>query len=441
MIASIEHQGKLVHECSLPGERRSDWVTPAHPNGAQIGRRRFMLLVSTLGFRGVDDNLSILYQIRDRGYDGPVVKEGMLAQSINDWDPFGDGGKYVRQFGHPVMFGVPRGALLNGRTPPHANIFAVKWRVVARTLVREGGYLLWKNEPEELRRRTQGVEWLQFRINDAEDDIEIVQSARRLRQKGFETGAAYCEREVGWMNQAFVQPVPLNRDCTEWADVNHFEGGRIAPLRYRFNPATRLYEWVQTGQVIGGELFEASLAPWHGDWIIAARREKGVGAAWGRTNDLFGLPPRMVYPTDVGTQRAPLTAYVCADGVLRLFTGDPTISKDPRHHGRNPLYCWEIDPDRGFAASNRRKILDTFEAGIPITPEHHPIVDMAKLLPHAGGRTQLLVHRVRSVGMRVAQADMGGPPRQLTADDFDATAIYWAKINYTEEFPGLWTFA
>jgi len=440
-VRSIEHLGKFIHECSLPGERRSDWVAPAHPNGAQLSRRRFLILISTLGFRGVDDNLSILYQIRDGGYDGPVVKEGMLAQSIDDWDPLGDGGRYVRQFGHPVVFGVPRGALIEGRTPPHANRFVVKWRVVARTLVREGGYLLWKSEPPELRARTQGVQWMQFRLNEAEDDIEILQPAQNLRQKGFETGRAFCQRDVEWMNQSYVQAVPLDRQCTDWADVNHFDGDRIAALRYRFEPATGLYEWVQTGELIGDGVFEASLVPWGNDWVIAARRREGPGVAWGRTSDLFGRPPTMIVPDDVRTLRCPLTAYRCADGVVRLFTGDPTAGTDPRHHNRNPLFCWDIDPDRGFRASRRRKILDSFEAGIKITRDQNPIVDLCKLLPHAGGRSQVLLHRVRTCAMRVPQPDYSARARLLTADDFDATAIYHARIHYAEDLPGAWAFA
>jgi hypothetical protein len=66
---------------------------------------------------------------------------------------------------------------------------------------------------------------------------------------------------------------------------------------------------------------------------------------------------------------------------------------------------------------------------------------MCKLLPHAGGRSQFLVHRVRTCAMRVKQADYGSRIRPLTPDDFDATAIYYARVNYTEDLPAEWAFA
>ena len=75
---------------------------------------------------GVDDDRSIVYQLRSGAPDGPVVKEGFLARSINDWEPLGDGKKYVRQFGHPVAFGVPKGALIGGKPAAHGNVFVAK---------------------------------------------------------------------------------------------------------------------------------------------------------------------------------------------------------------------------------------------------------------------------------------------------------------------------
>ena len=125
MIEAIEHCGKLIDECGLSGETRADWVAPAHGNGLPLSADRFLLLNSTLGFRGVDDNLSLTWQLRADRYDGPLVREGFFARSVNDWDALGDGRKFVRQFGHPVAFGVPRGALFNGQPARHANHFVV----------------------------------------------------------------------------------------------------------------------------------------------------------------------------------------------------------------------------------------------------------------------------------------------------------------------------
>ena len=102
---------------------------------------------------------------------------------------------------------------------------------------------------------------------------------------------------------------------------------------------------------------------------------------------------------------------------------------------------WEIDPANGCRAVDRRIVFDTFEAGVRIAADHGPLVDMAKLLPHTGGRTQYLVHRVRSVGMRFEEADYGGKLKLLTNDDFHATAIYYAKVHYDQSYPGTWQFA
>ncbi len=144
----------------------------------------------------------------------------------------------------------------------------------------------------------------------------------------------------------------------------------------------------------------------------------------------------MVNPSEP-TTNAPLTIYNYADGVARLLTGDRNVS--PHNNGRNPLYCWEIDPDHGFGASNRRTVFDTYAAGVPIPAEHHPLVDMAKLLPHSGGSTQIIVHRVRTCAL-LANDPEYGRLRRLTPEDFDATAIYWARVHYSEEFPGQWEF-
>jgi hypothetical protein len=201
----------------------------------------------------VDDDASIAYQLRDSAPDGPVIAEGLFARSHSDWDPLGDGFLYVRQHGHPVLFGVPRGALINGQPALNANVFVAKWRRVGRrydpiqNLVEHA-----KAHPVE-RRATQAVEWAQFRLNHAGDRIEILQEPRVLRQKGYEEGPAFCSAPVEWMNQSFTPPVPYTPDASEWADCNHFDGGRVAPMRYAFNAPSGLYEWVETGPLLSAE--------------------------------------------------------------------------------------------------------------------------------------------------------------------------------------------
>ena len=85
-----------------------------------------------------------------------------------------------------------------------------------------------------------------------------------------------------------MQAVPFNREATEWADCNHFDGGRLACLKYAFNPKSGLYEWTAIGPLLeaGKGVSEASLARWKDEWIIAARGGPG-GVTWFRTGDPF----------------------------------------------------------------------------------------------------------------------------------------------------------
>ena len=452
MIKQIEHFGKLIDDCTIPGERRVDQVAPAHGNGIQLAADRFLVLNSTLRFRGCDDNASIVWQLRKGGYDGEVIKEGLFARSIDDWYPLGDKYRCVKQHGHPVAFGVPKGALINGKPAPHGNVFTVKWRKVARVFVPEGGYIMWQTEPKEVRAATQCVEWVQFRLNDAEDDLEIIHEPRQLRQVGYEGGDAVCELGPGRMNQTYVQAVPFNAEATEWVDVNSFglhvqsasrqtEGdtsrGCVATLLYRFNPEQGLYEWVRTGPPSQAGLFEGNISPHGSDWVIAARLEsRAEGVAWMRVNDPLSEMVEPIIPGDVKSFHAPLSAYKCPDGITRLCTGDHTLS--PYDSNRDPIFIWDIAPDNGFRASNRKQIFSPEGDGVPIPHDHGPKADMIKLLPHAGGNTQTLIHRVRTCAMAVKEADYPSRIRPLTDGDFYGTAIYHAKVEYGEDYPGMW---
>ena len=435
MIESIEHCGMLIDECPLPGETRADDVFPAHPNGIQVAQNRFLLLYATRGYRGTDDDLSIVAQLRKDAYDGPVIRDIMIAESINNWDPLDEGVPLVRQHGHPVAFGVPKGATVNGSLAPNANVFAIKWRVCARYVDSATG--LMANRPG-LKELTQSVEWAQVRLNEAEDDLDVLQPAAPMRQLGFEDGDAFCAADARHMNQSFTQPEPFSRDAMEWADVNHFDGGRIAALKYRFDADVGLYRWIEVGPLIGGDedrsLSEASLVPCGDGWGISARRLSAQTIAWVRTEDPFSERPDLVCPPEP-CNNAPLTAYACPDGVVRLITGDPSIS--PYRNGRDPLYLWDIDPGRQFAVSNRRVVFDCIKTGLGIPLEQVPRVDMAKLLPHAGGHTQILAHRVRSK----ATNDPAKTGKAITQAEKDASGIYYAKVHYREQLPGRWRFA
>jgi hypothetical protein len=444
-IEGIEHKGVLIHECGIEGERRRDDTVPAHPNGIQASKDRWLVIYATRSFRGFDDDRSIVYQLRAGALDGKIVKEGLLARI--QADPIDGGRLYeLHQLGHPVLFGVPRGARILGRPAPSANVFVAKWRRTTLTLDKDKDQLVHGagNRAPSLQR--QAVQWIQFRLSPSEDDIEIIQPVSLLRQKGYETGEAFCSAPVKTINQSFVQAVPYKRDGTEWVDCNHFDGapvwpflgtGRLACLRYAYNAELGRYEWIQTGTLFGGRdlpLIEASLAQMGNQWIIAAR-PSAAGLVWVRTEDPFAEMPPLTHRKDPATT-SPRTAYVCADGVLRLFTGDRAVS--PYRQARNPLYCWDIDPNNGFTPSVRRVIFDSVKAGLPIRQETPPMIDMCKLLPHAGGRFQWILHRVQVDADNHPRPQRSTPP--INEKEKGVCGVYYAQVAYSESFPSRWEF-
>jgi hypothetical protein len=431
-IETIEPLGTFLTDCSLAGERRADDVVPAHPNGLQISRDRWLLVYGTRGFRGVDDDRSSVYQLRKGGPDGPLIKEGFLRQTQDDWDPYKQGKPFSRQGGHAVAFGVPKGAKIGGKPAPSANVFVAKWYVHARHLDKAKNFLEHGTADIRFGGPQLFVEGLQFRLNDREDDIEILRPAEPLRQKGYEKGERFSSAEpVAWMNQPFVPAVPFNRDATEWADCMGFDGGRVAPARYVWNPKTGLYEWTETGPFLGDAnlgLFESSLARHRDGWVISTRMSKG-GTAWVRCDDPFSRLPAPVLPKEPQTS-APLTAFACPDGGLRAFSGDKGR--------RDPLFMWDVNPEDGFACTNARVIFDSVKAGLKIRPASQPKVDMCKLLP-AQGRTQFALFRVSVRSFNHPYAGRPGIPI-VSDEEKAACAIYAARLTYAEPAAPIWEF-
>jgi hypothetical protein len=429
-IVSIEPAVRFISDCPLPGETRADDVVPAHPNGLQVARDRWLLLYGTRGFRGVDDDRSSVYQLRKDAPDGPILKEGFLNRTRDDWDPYADGKKFSRQHGHAVGFGVPKGAKIGGKPAPHANVFVAKWYVNARMLDREKNLLEHTSVPIEMGGPKHFIEWAQFRLNEREDDIEILQAPARLRQKGFDSGERFTSAEpVHSMNQSYTPAVPFNRDATEWADVVAFDGGRVAPTRLAWNASSGLYEWIQTGPIVSGGVFEGSLAPHGAKWALSARLEKGGGVAWTLSEDPFRDVPAFTIAKDPATN-SPLTPWGCPDGVLRLVTGDKGR--------RDPLFLWDIDPADGFRASNGRVLFDSVKAGLKIRPASQPKIDMGKLLPPSG-RTQLALFRVSVRSFNHPYPNRSTIP-VIDADEKAACGIYAARITYAEAAPSRWEF-
>jgi len=442
MSMAIDHRGVYVDACTVTGETRADRVVPAHPNGIQLSARRWLTIYATRGFRGGDDDRSTVYQIRDGSPAGNVIREGLLAPTRNDWDPLGNGSVRVKQCGHPVAFGVPKGACIRGRPVPNANVFVVKWRTSSRILDPATNRLLhWDETPGE--RGYIAVEWIQFRLNRTEDDIDILQPTQPLRQNGYAGSNAFCRHEqFAAMNQSFVQPVPHNADASEWVVVEHFDQSRLVPVKFAFNTGSGLYEWTETGPVLNSadktKLYEASTLVFKDSWLVAGRTQWGDRRlAWLRTDDLFAAaaPPPFTMADSIRTD-APHTVYNCPDNVVRVFTGDSSVS--PYGQARCPLYCWDVDPDAEFAADTPKVVFDSVAAGLPFALEDHPTLDMCKLLPHTGGSVGYLVHRVRDC--------CHDHPGRVTANTLTenaraATAVYWAEVRYDQEYPCRWEWS
>ena len=194
---------------------------------------------------------------------------------------------------------MPKGARIRGVVPAHANLFVAKWYRNARAY-REDGTLYKGIETPELMRRTLHVPAVQFRLNDTDDDIEVLQSATELRQVGYETGPHRCSVEdPGDINHGLVNPVPLTGAADEWLDTcqfgwsepGHFGGNRVAAVRHRYNRERHRYEWVETGPLLFYPHFpaiEASPIHWRGGFVIAARSYPGnQGANFLRLDDPF----------------------------------------------------------------------------------------------------------------------------------------------------------
>jgi len=177
MTDDIEHLGLFIDGCSLEGESRADRVATANPNVIQLSRDRWLVVYYTWGFCGIDDGRSIIYELREGRFDGPVITEGILAKRIVGWDL--DLGRempdiaVVRRYGHVVAFGVPKGARIRGKVAENENVFAVRWLATPRLMNTKGGYILWTLRHQEWADYHRSVEWMQFRLNDAEDDIAM----------------------------------------------------------------------------------------------------------------------------------------------------------------------------------------------------------------------------------------------------------------------------
>ena len=463
MLSEVEPCGVLINECSIEGETRAEDIYPGHPNGTQAGRDTFLLVYATRGFRGTDDDISTVFQLRRGSYDGPVIKEGVLGKTTTDWEPLEDGVKYSRVCGSPAVFGVPRGAIVDGERAPNENLFVVRWRQQARVLDLETGLLKHVADTSvNLHLAIDAVIWTQVRLNEAEDDIEIVQPPRMMRQKGFSSGVAICEAGPSTMTHG-GPAVPFGDDATQWIELAWFTtvlpapykglglfgrqtASSIASILYEFNPDLGLYEWTRTGAMTGPCYFEGNILRYQDEWLINARVKsaedhrnpcpddaRGVPIPWWRTRDPFAPLGEPTWPEQPCTA-APIHAFECADGLPRVVTTD--TAESTTLHCREPLHCITVDPEQDFKMVQRDVVFDVFAAGLPIRRESIPSIDMGKIMPHSGGKTGYLLHRTRPTSTK----DPKRTGHVVNQAEMDVSAIYYAKLHYDREYPGMWKF-
>jgi|GEM_PF-201601 len=434
----IIYKGVFIGDTAIAGEQKKDWAQPSHPYCWQLSRDRFLWVFQTRSFEGIDTERSILYQIRKDRPDGPVIREKLLIPFRDDWDPFGDGSKYWKVNGQPKVFGVPKGAIgADGKIIPHHNHFALMHYRRARAVI--DGKAIDPHADPKLE-DTLRLEWLQFRLNDEGDDIELLTQPKELRQKGYETGDAFCAIENARRMNSWVHPAEAMDDSyTRWLDVPHFNNSVVAAIEFHFNAKTSLYEWTRTGNLLKpepkkGKIFESSINRLGDDWILCVRNrghvlegQRGSCTAWFKTKapfSGFGKPTYVPVPSSY----CPRTAYLMPDGKLRIFSGDIALS--PHRQKRDPLFSWDVDP-KDFSVSNRRTIMDGRQnLGMQL-----PMIGFAKLSP-VHNKRQILTFRVTTQNHRHATEKWPA----VTEHDLAQSGAHYSVIRYEEDVPNTWRF-
>lgn len=448
----VRYLGPLITNTNVPGERKSDGVIPAHPgSGAlRVAEDRWIIFFATLNLAGSDCNRSILYQLRADAPDGPLLREGVIDRSSENWDPLDRGDRFVKSCGMPIAFGVPMGATHAGKPMPNANVFVVKWYRWAH--LRHGDAILNPSHSRDLwadglavKQQTLRVEWMQFRLNDNRDGIEPITEPMVLRQKGYEDGESFCSLGPDFhMNHAMKAPVTEDVSCQTWVSCDTFtpykngymDHGEVAPVRFTFDPQSGLYQWTHTGQatklperIIG----EASVNRLNEQYVISLRcfeyNGRSSETAWIKTDDLFGTWGDPVYSK---APSVPRISFACGDGVLRLFcnASDPAY-KTSAEDSRTILGCWDVDP-KTLRLNRSRVLLDSQKMGWGF---NDPVVDMAKLCPPQG-RRQLLLFRVIDRSF-TAKTDV---IPSIKAEAFAISGIHAIELTLPSPASPEWTF-
>lgn len=369
------YKGILMSDTTIPGEQKKDNAQPSNATCWQLSKNRFIWIYVITTFQGADSVRAIAYQVRKDTPDGKLLNEAVMSAAAENWDAFNNGELFFKQQGHGKVFGVPKGAVdEKGQLLPSNNVFCAIWYQVPRPIDRKTGRLLLIKDPKAVNAQAQHeahtrLGSIQFRLNDAEDNIEFLTPLTVLSQKGYETGEVFCSlgKEVTGVNHWYTPLKPYNDSYTQWVDVRHFYPRGIAPIMMEFNPNTRLYEWVKTGSLNvleKGAMIEAFINKVSDEWIIGARGFKegaGTETIWYKTRNLFGGLGKPFLTPSPGAPHANRSAYLCGDGVLRIFGGN--LATSPFQWSRNPQYCWDVDPST-FALSNCKTVLSTDDIGM-----------------------------------------------------------------------------
>ena len=464
-VRSIESvtptQVRFLEDCSLPGESQQEGAHPAHGSGLQLSKDRFLLLFSTRGWRGVDDDLSVVYQLRRDRWDGEIIKEGFISQTSMEWVPPRIDRVCARQHGHITGFGVPLGALINGRRVPHENHFVAMWRQVGRLLDPATGFLHENAHDPEVWEKSADAPWRQFRLNDPGTDLEWLSDARPLRQVGHEDDpCAIPDRpDIANMIKGFVPAVPANDDCTAWVDINsvgykggatregYMPGTSLMSALYSYDQASGLYQWKTAGPVSQRGQNEGSIARWRGKFVFMGRQCGRASAEEIRTGNFRHHVTYFLTDDPVGEfpdfqpaldqpSWSPRTLFEGPDGGLWKLGG--CRAQSPYAEERNPAYVSVLDPENQFRVMDVQTICDAVQTN-PEIPS--PWVDFPKLLPHTGGREQWVIYRVRTNRLPVLNANgEAEPAAAATPDEMAAAGIYASRIRYREAQPAIWSF-
>ncbi|MHC4874044.1 MAG: hypothetical protein ACYTFY_19515, partial [Planctomycetota bacterium] len=269
MIKSLQYKGPLITDTSISGEQKKDNIMVNTPFCLQLSSDRWMLISHTRGFTCIDDDRIPFYQIRADSPVGPVITEKPFYQAQEDWDPLGDGNSYYKVHAHTTAFGVPKGALVEGRRAENENIFYILWHMFPRKT--ENGLQIFEENLHSLIH----LEGFHFCLNESGNDIESLSQIEILNPVNHDPSDIFPIAQDGChsLNQWVSGAVPFNSDCQQWVEMGHF-GGNVAPLMFQFNEASKRYEWIKTGPAVADnerQLSEASINQYNDEWIISLR--------------------------------------------------------------------------------------------------------------------------------------------------------------------------